>query len=266
MNAVVEQAPVLPVSASRFTPLSRFIIGLLGFVIVLTLFAMANEVLKDPRLFPVSNIDVLGTLDYTDRSSLSQRVEPEVGKGLLALNIGDVRTSVEALPWVAAAHVRREWPGRLTIAIEEHEPAARWNNDGLVSKRYELFLPPQLHPDSVQHAAWQEHFANLPRLAGAVGRHEAVLSDYRHYQTQLSKIGLSIVAFKEDDRHSQTLELSNSIIVKLGYENRRERLGRFVDVHNRLVSVEQVGQPLRFDMRYKNGFAFTGRTPKPGVL
>jgi len=154
MSVAVEQTPVLPVSPSRFTPLSRFIIGLLGFIIVLTLFAMANEVLKDPHLFPVSNVDVLGTLDYTDRNTLSKRVESEVGKGLLALNISDIRMSVESLPWVAAAHVRREWPGRLTIAIEEHEPAARWNSDGLVSKRHELFLPPQLHPESVQHMAW----------------------------------------------------------------------------------------------------------------
>jgi len=266
MSAAAERMPIFPVSMKRLPPMTRFLIGILGFVIVLTLFAMASEVLKDPRIFPVSNVDVLGTLDYTDRADLSALVEADIGKGLLALDIDRIRNAVESLPWVATAHVRREWPGRLTIGIEEHEPAARWNNDGLVSKRHEMFLPPQLHPDSVQHMEWQEHFAALPRLAGADGRHDAVLDDYRHYQRQLSALGLTIVSLNEDDRRSQTLELSNAVIVRLGYENQRERLTRFVSVHDRLISDDQAGQSLRFDMRYKNGFAFTGRKPSPGVL
>lgn len=266
MNTVTDRMPMIPALIHRLPPMTRFLIGVLGFIMVLTLFAMGSELLKNPNLFPVSNVDVLGTLDYTDRASLSSKVEGDVRQGLLALDIDQIREDVESLPWVAAAHVRREWPGRLTLVVEEHEPAARWNNDGLVSKRHEMFLPPQLHPDSSQHMEWQEHFANLPRLSGAEGRHDAVLDDYRHYQLRLSQIGLSIVSLNEDDRRSQTLELSNSVIVKLGYENQRERLHSFIAVHDRLVSDDQKGQSLSFDMRYKNGFAFTGRKPSPGVI
>jgi len=241
MSVAREQMPTFPRRLHRLPPMTRFIIGVLGFIMVLTLFAMGSEFLKDPRLFPVSNVDVLGTLDYTDRGSLSDAVKDDVGIGLLALDIDKVRDELESLPWVAAAHVRREWPARLTLAIEEHEPAARWNNEGLVSKRHEMFLPPQLHPDSAQHMEWQEHFANLPRLSGAEGRHDAVLDDYRHYQLRLSQIGLSIVSLTEDDRRSQTLELSNSVIVKLGYENQRERLNNFIAVHDRLIGEDQAG-------------------------
>ena len=266
MSVASDRMPIFPARMQRIPPMTRFLIGVLGFIMVLSLFAMGSEFLTDPRFFPVSNVDVLGTLDYTDRGSLSGVVEDDVRKGLLALDIDRVRDEVESLPWVAAVHVRREWPGRLTLAIEEHEPAARWNNDGLVSKRHEMFLPPQLHPDSVQHMEWQEHFSNLPRLSGAEGRHDAVLDDYRHYQLRLANIGLSIVSLNEDDRRSQTLELSNSVIVELGYENQRERLDSFIAVHDRLVSDSQAGQSLRFDMRYKNGFAFTGRKPSPGVI
>lgn len=266
MNVDSERMPIFPTRLHRLPPVTRFLVGLLGLIMVLTLIAMASEVLKDPRVFPVSNVDVLGTLDYTDRASLSAQVQDNIGKGLLALDIDQVRSDVEALPWVAAAHVRREWPARLTIAIEEHEPAARWNSDGLVSKRHEMFLPPQLQPDSAQHMQWQEHFVNLPRLSGASGRHDSVLDDFRHYEEKLDAIGLSIVSLNEDDRRSQTLELSDSVIVKLGYENQRERLQNFILVHDRLVTESNAGQSLRFDMRYKNGFAFTGRRPSPGVI
>jgi len=251
--------PVLPIRLSRIPAGTRFLIGVLGLVFVITLFLMLSEVAKDPRVFPVRNVDVLGTLDYTDRRYLSQLVESDLEKGLLAINIERVRNKLETLPWVAAAHIRREWPGRLTVDIEEHEPAARWNDYGLVSKRHEMFVPPQLHADSVRHMEWQEHFSSLPRLTGADGRHDAVLDDYRHYQMKLAALNLTIVALNEDDRHSQTLELSNSVIVKLGYEQQRTRLDNFIAVHDRLVSEDQAGQLLRFDMRYNNGFAFTGR-------
>jgi len=258
--------PVLPIRLSRIPAGTRFLIGVLGLVFVITLFLMLSEVAKDPRVFPVRNVDVLGTLDYTDRRYLSQLVESDLEKGLLAINIERVRNKLETLPWVAAAHIRREWPGRLTVDIEEHEPAARWNDYGLVSKRHEMFVPPQLHADSIRHMEWQEHFSSLPRLTGADGRHDAVLDDYRHYQMKLAALNLTIVALNEDDRHSQTLELSNSVIVKLGYEQQRTRLDNFIAVHDRLVSEDQAGQLLRFDMRYNNGFAFTGRRPTPGVI
>lgn len=261
-----ERIPILPTRLNRLPPMTRFMIGVLGIIMVLTLLAMGSEIIKDPRVFPVSNVDVLGTLDYTDRTALSAQVQDHFGKGLLALDIDQVRRDVESLGWVAAAHVRREWPARLTIAIEEHEPAARWNSDGLVSKRHEMFLPPQLNAESEQYMQWQEHFSNLPRLSGAAGRHDAVLDDYRHYEERLALIGLSIEALMEDDRRSQTLELSDGVIVKLGYENQRERLQNFIIVHDRLVTENTVGQSLRFDMRYKNGFAFTGRRPTPGVI
>lgn len=266
MSASTTRMPVLPTRISHMSGGTRFLISVLGLVFVVTLFLMLSEVAKDPRIFPVRNVDVLGTLDYTDRLYLTELVEADLEKGLLAINIERVRNKMEMLPWVAAAHVRREWPGRLTVDIEEHEPAARWNNYGLVSKRHEMFVPPQLHPESVRYMDWQEHFSILPRLTGADGRHDAVLDDYRHYQTKLAEINLTIVSLSEDDRHSQTLELSNSVIVKLGYERQRARLHNFIAVHDRLVSDEQAGQLLRFDMRYNNGFAFTGRKPSPGVI
>ena len=34
-----------------------------------------------------------------------------------------------ALPWVRKVEVRRQWPDRLEVVIEEHRPLARWNDD-----------------------------------------------------------------------------------------------------------------------------------------
>ena len=48
---------------------------------------------------------------------------------------------MEALPWVASASVRRQWPNQLQIVINEHQAVARWKNDILINGNGELFRP-----------------------------------------------------------------------------------------------------------------------------
>ena len=168
-----------------------------------------------------------------------------------------MRNEVESLPWVAEARIAREWPGRVKITVEEHEPAARWNDDGLVSKGLELFKPPQLSVDDVRYAEWQRIFASLPQLRGADGRHSAVLDDFRHYERELGSLGLNVRALVEDDRLSQTLEVGDNLTLNLGYEDHQRRLARFLDVYPRLADAI-ASDPATFDMRYSDGFALAG--------
>jgi len=196
-------------------------------------------------------------LDYTDRENLQKRIEQHTNDGFYGLDIDRIRRTVETLPWVAEARVSRIWPGRVTVDVEEHEPAARWNDDSLISKRLELFQPPQLEADNVRYAEWLNVFSDLPLLSGAEGRHTAVLDSFRKYERALGTFDVGIEVLSEDERHSQTLELSNQVLVRLGYEEHDLRLTRFLDVYERLVTPLD-GRGARFDMRYSNGFAYSG--------
>ena len=242
----------------------RVAIGALGLfffgVALLVLVRLAN----DPVRFPVTHVDVLGTLDYTDRGALRERIVEQIRLGFYGLDIDVVRGEVESLPWVAEARVSRVWPGRLSIEVEEHEPAARWNDDALLSKRMALFRPPQLAADDVRHAEWRALFSELPRLSGSEGRHAEVFEDHRRYARELARFGVTLDALEEDARRSQTLELSNAVTVRLGYEERELRLARFADVYERLVTPLD-GRAARFDMRYSNGFALSGADVPPAA-
>ncbi len=265
MSAVFRQQQILPVSKPALPTSIRLAIGLAGLLLLLVVGFVLSRLASDPARFPVLNVDVAGTVDYADRQELQQRVQSFTSQGFYGLDVDEVRESVESLPWVSKIHVRRMWPGRLMVSVEEHEPAARFNNDALVSKTMEVFKPPQLQLDNPQYLEWRENFASLPKLAGAEGRHEAVLDAYRHYQQSLSLFGVSIDALVEDERRSQTLTLSNAVTVRLGYESHELRLQRFIDVYERLV-VPLKGEPARFDMRYSNGFAFSGAIADQGNL
>ncbi len=265
MSAVIRPEQILPVGIAGISKPVRWGIGLAGLLLLVLGILFVTRIAADPSRFPVLNVDVDGTLDYTDRQQLKDKVETFTKQGFYGMDVDAIRESVEALPWVANVHVRRMWPARLLVNVSEHEPAARYNDDALVSKTLEVFKPPQLQKDNPQYAQWQNSFSSLPRLAGAAGRHEDMLDAFRRYQTELAVYGVSIDALLEDERRSQTLELSNSVTVRLGYEAHELRLQRFLDVYERLVTPLN-GQPARFDMRYSNGFALSGADAIRGKL
>jgi len=255
MSAVIRPEPVLPVKEPMKKGL-RWSIGALGLVCLISVAMYLSEAASDPSRFPVMNVDVAGTLDYADRERLIELIEQHTQRGFYGMDVESIRESVESLPWVAHAHIRRVWPAQLNVSVEEHEPAARYNDDSLISKTMEIFSPPQLSKDNPQYSEWRSNFATLPRLQGADGRHEFVLDAYRNYERALLRFGVSIRALVEDERHSQTLELSNDVTVRIGYESHELRLQRFIDVFERLV-LPLNGQPAKFDMRYSNGFSLS---------
>lgn len=241
---------------ARFPPAVGWAIGVAGLLLVFLILWVAGKRTADPRTSPVNEVEVSGTLDYTDRDTLRNRVIDHSSVGFYSLDLEAIRADVKRLPWISEAHVRRISPDRLSIEVAEHEPAARWNNSALVSKRSELYSPPQLAVDSVQRAEWVSYFSQYPQLRGAAGRHEPVLAAYRRYQSVLDIHGAKIVAVLEDDRHSQTVILANGVSLRLGASVRDTRMQRFSEVYRMLVP-DFKGQAVKFDMRYRNGFAVT---------
>ena len=65
--------------------------------------------------------DVLALAGVTDHTSL------------LFLDVAATRATLKANPWIAEAAVRKFYPGRLEIEIEEREPFALWQKDGSIS-------------------------------------------------------------------------------------------------------------------------------------
>lgn len=265
MSAPVAQllgnGPVLPRSYSRLSHRARWSISVLGLAILLGGGVAFAQLAQDPKHFPVSNVDILGTVDYVDRDELKDAVGQYIEKGFYGLNIDDVRQSVEQLPWVAHARVRRIWPGRIEVLVEEHEPSARWNDDQLLSKRLVLFAPPQLQQNNPRYHQWREVFEDLPQIRGHDGRHSELLEAFRDYEHGLSVFELRLAELEEDERGSRTLVLSNHVTVRLGYEEQALRMQRFLDVYERMkAKIERQASvsTATFDMRYSNGFALGG--------
>jgi cell division protein FtsQ len=65
--------------------------------------------------------EILAAAGVTERTSL------------LFLDVDAARRRLESVPWIAQATVRKLYPGRLEIALEEREAFALWQIDGKIS-------------------------------------------------------------------------------------------------------------------------------------
>jgi len=117
-------------------------IGLVSAVAVLVvIFFMVQLVLdhfRNPGRYPIKSVVVGGYYQHTDHDQLRDRVMGQAQLGFFNLDIAEIQQEVEELPWVEKAYVRRIWPESISVHIEEHQPVARWGEDGLLSDNFKL--------------------------------------------------------------------------------------------------------------------------------
>ena len=79
-------------------------------------------------------------LRHVNASTVRNIALPNVKGNFFTVDLEEVRTAFEAVPWVREASVRRERPGRLVVSLEEYHPLGTWRNEGqLLSTKGDLF-------------------------------------------------------------------------------------------------------------------------------
>ncbi|MCA9752515.1 MAG: FtsQ-type POTRA domain-containing protein [Gemmatimonadetes bacterium] len=82
-----------------------------------------ERLVAHPR-FAVRTVEIEGTA-RTSPEDLRDLADVHPGDPWLALDADAVELRVTGHPWVAAAHVRRPWPGKVVVQVEECHPIAR---------------------------------------------------------------------------------------------------------------------------------------------
>lgn len=199
--------------------------------------------LMAPDTFPLQAVRFDSRLEHVREAELRDALGPMLGQGFLRLDVAALRSSLEELPWVRTAQVRRVWPGTLRITIREHQAVARWNDRALLSARGAIFTP--------ENVTWP---AGLPDLAGPDEQAVEVARRYLAWRDALATAGQTLEGVKLDARASWRLRLDNGALIELGRQDMEERLERFTDALGGLVR-ERDERLATADLRYPNGFA-----------
>ena len=173
-------------------------------------------------------------------------VRSELSGTFFTMNLDRAREALAKIPWVRSVALRRRWPRRLEIEIDEHEPFARFNDNALVDNHGQVFVA--------------SYAGELPQFHGPDGQAALMETRYREWKAVLAPLRLSVTGLDLSARGGWQIDAEDDegpITLELGRDDVDARLARFVGVYGRTIGVlARNGTHIdRIDLRYRNGFA-----------
>ncbi len=240
-------APVVAKPPLKVSFNLRVIGSLMMMLTIAALAAVAVDKVVDPKTMPLQMVQIEGAFNKVSAEEVRLLVRDAIAGNFFTVDMATITSAVSELPWVASAEVRRVWPDRLHVVIEEQQAIARMAGEGLVNVRGELFYP--------DIASYPE---GLVKLSGPATTVRQMAVQYREFALELHESGIEMAQVELTDRRAWQLVLRDGTEVLLGREHLTQRMQRFVSYYPSLAAVENGVQ--RVDMRYTNGFAVRWRT------
>jgi cell division protein FtsQ len=214
--------------------------------------ALAWWAVRHP-VFAIRAIVVEGDVTHNNAATLRANVAPRLVGNFFTLDLQKAREAFEAVPWVRKAVVKREFPNRLRVRIEEHEAEALWGTDSesrLVNTFGEVF---EANAADVEQD-------EMPRLAGPEGSSPQVLAMYRALNPLLQPLDLSVEQVTLTGRGGWSLQLDTGASVQLGRGTLQEVLARSERFAHTLTQVtSKYGRRpealVAADLRHADGYA-----------
>jgi cell division protein FtsQ len=222
--------------------------------------AAAVKIAVSLPLFGLRDVTVVSPLSHVTKAQLEYVASSALNGNFFTVNLESGRRAFENLPWVRSASLRRVWPGKIVVQLEEHVAAAYWRSidsgdTRLVNTFGELF-------DAASNG-------NMPVFSGPPEASVHLLEQMRLLNEMLKPMGRKISALSLSGRQAWQLKLDDGMIIELGKDQLKapldERLKRFVKMWPQL-SASLPGPVQVADLRYPTGFAIrmTGSEQRKG--
>jgi len=224
-----------------------------GVLVLVLLFAAYKWLSLLPQfdLRAVEIQDVHGQpLRYVDGATVRSTALPRLRGNFFTTDLNAARAAFETVPWVHHASVRREWPGKLIVVLEEYVALGTWGEDGRL-----LSVDGVVFTANLDEA---EEDGKLPVLDGPEDSAKEVAERLADLRLWLAPVKLEPRELILSGRYAWTAQLDNGVTLHLGREQTRgglqTKVERFVSVYPQLAArlpnrIESV------DMRYPNGLA-----------
>ncbi|QSX33995.1 cell division protein FtsQ/DivIB [Shewanella avicenniae] len=198
--------------------------------------------LNDAEALPIQAVAVKGERRYTSDEQIRLALQDLMQRSFFSADVMEVQKALEALPWVYKASVRRDWPAKLKVYLQEQTPVAHWNATGWLNEHGEVFAAPQ-----------EEELETLPWLSGPDERGLDVLTAYKQMEELLRINSFHLQKLHLSPRLAWEAELGNGIVLDLGREDKMSRIQRFINVYPEMLKQDK--SLARVDLRYDTGLA-----------
>lgn len=257
MNAAVNwnhtegrNAPSVPLDV-RFMNIAAVVLGAIALAI---LCAQAIRWVFAQPVFSVSRIIVDGDTLHHNALTLQANVSGRISGQFFSSDLAQVRSVFESVPWVRRAVVRREFPNRLRVTLEEHRSTGFWGVEGesrMVNSYGEVF---DANPGDAESDG-------LARLIGGEGQSAVVLDMYRQLSSRLTSLDASIEQLELTAQSAWRMRLDSGAQIELGRGSQAEviaRFEKFLATHQKVLAAYQRADLDRVesvDLRNGDGYA-----------
>jgi cell division protein FtsQ len=224
------------------------------FVLVgaMLLAALAWWAVRHP-IFAIGGIVVHGDVAHSNVATLRANVAPRLAGNFFTVDLQRARQVFEQVPWVRQATVRRQFPNRLRVHLQEHKAAAFWGPETearLVNSHGEVF----------EANAGDVEPEGMPRLAGPDDMAAQVLAMYQGLKPLFEPMDLAVDQLALTNRGSWTLQLDTGAVIELGRGTMEEVLSRSQRFAQTLTQVtSKYGRRpealVAADLRHGDGYA-----------
>jgi len=201
--------------------------------------------------FAIRVVQLEGELARTNVHTVRANAMPRLAGNFFSIDLQRARAAFETVPWVRTAVVRRVWPDRLAVELEEHRAVALWEADDgptrLVNSHGETF---EANLGEVDDEA-------LPIFEGPGGRNADLWLMYGQLRPLFAGLGLDIEKLALSARGSWRVEAAGGAVVELGRGSQAELMARVQRFARTLDQVTaQYRKPLlHADLRHSDGYA-----------
>lgn len=243
-------AALLPPDVRWMNAATRVLLGTFGAIV---LAAGAGWLLRQPSLV-LAGITVTGDVTHNNAVTLRANVAPRLRGNFFTLDLAQARAAFEFVPWVRRAVVRREFPNRLRVELQEHQAVALWGaevDSRLVNSHGEVF---DANVGDVE-------LDNLPRLHGPDALTAArALELLRLITPTLAALDLSVQQLVQSAGGSWQATLDSGAVIELGRGSNDELMARVERFVQTVTSVagrygRRVDAVESADLRHPNGYA-----------
>jgi cell division protein FtsQ len=222
-----------------------FVLAAVGAVVAGLAWLMRSPV------FPIRTIQLDGDLLRNSVPTIRANAAPLLAGNFFSIDLQQGRAAFEHVPWVRRAVVRRVWPDRLAVRLEEHRAVALWEDDSgdsrLVNSYGEVF---EANVGDVEDDS-------LPIFNGPAGSAAAMLALHQRLLPVLTTLDLEVMRMQLSGRGSWRLELDSGAALELGRGQEEElvaRTERFARTYGQVA--ERWNRKLEYaDLRHVDGYA-----------
>lgn len=191
---------------------------------------------------PIMEYHLLTPIKEANKVDIDEIMKAYLGRSFWRVNLNKIQADLTRLDWVYKAEIKRQWPNRLLVSVQEQKPVVLWGDSALLNRFGEVFYPKEI-----------QSFQDLVVLQGSQQNSRKLLKKLPKFQAQFLVLNWDIKKLTEQVDGVWKIEFIQAPTVLLGQADWQDKLNRFIRAYP-LVKPAIRKTAEKIDLRYSNGF------------